>query len=773
MNIYHQLLLGARFLDLRVCKHPKRRGEPYCAHGGFRTIPFKDVLQQLTQFLTSHPTEIVVLSVRRDVAYMHGRASIGMVESDFWVALYLKEYLGPRLTADITVGELADRKQNVLYFFEERERYIPSVESHAAAAVPAAPPPRSEAREAGKRLSVPARLPSQPTQQPTMPSSLARPRRTVVGTLLSVQKLLRRNAGTPDPAAAPIAQPPSLSPTPPASDKEEEEEPYRLERHMFSMWIRSNMERYAIDRLIQQQEEEHHKPVTLPTRVPTRVQLPPSPVSPRGARSPRAVRRVQRRHSYPALSVVGAMTQKPISPNVTKVIQGRRPLKTRRFPRSDSLPFLVGHEPTTRRVERSLGKRHRKMMMAESSFPEKLMRFESRRTPLQRKQTSRFLTLQKLRSQRRQDLDEDQGAASDRSGITAVHAANAVKRLLSQSAGIGSPAAWRPPEHEWANIVNPQRRGRRQRQRPIDDRPVYSDPEMRGLVTRATRWARTAEPLLTPTPWTDGETATQQRNAPTWVTHGVRARTADVTNLTPDFRSAFHGPHMTGNRVARAGGSRTFGPRRRRSLFAPTLDRLASRRAEPSPLIAEVEKPQVLREAEPLPVSAVRPRPAPIKVGRPSLLTPFVAGKTRITKSWTVTSDPNPKLLCKKLLYWSQTEGVVPPRQAFVLRILAGEITPPSLGSQEPSVSVLKFWTVQGASALVMRKGGLQLAAVETHKHLLTDVLRRSITNRVNGITHDFINEKIVSRIVKLNVLVAAAHQQQQKMPKQGALTPL
>lgn len=39
---------------------------------------------------------------------------------------------------------------------------------------------------------------------------------------------------------------------------------------------------------------------------------------------------------------------------------------------------------------------------------------------------------------------------------------------------------------------------------------------------------------------------------------------------------------------------------------------------------------------------------------------------------------------------------------------------------------------------------------------LLSDILNRPITNRVNGVTHDFVNEAVVSKLVKLNIIAAA-----------------
>lgn len=54
------------------------------------------------------------------------------------------------------------------------------------------------------------------------------------------------------------------------------------------------------------------------------------------------------------------------------------------------------------------------------------------------------------------------------------------------------------------------------------------------------------------------------------------------------------------------------------------------------------------------------------------VLTPFARGETRIVKSWSKTTDPQPEGLCKKLVSWSISHGSTRPRPPFVFRILAG-----------------------------------------------------------------------------------------------------
>lgn len=101
-------------------------------------------MEQINAFLERRPTEVIILSVRRDVAYLTGPGSLGILESDFWVAACLKRWLGSQLESNVTIGQLVDRyvnslhrvfilfyfnrKQNVLYFFEERERFLPPIQ---------------------------------------------------------------------------------------------------------------------------------------------------------------------------------------------------------------------------------------------------------------------------------------------------------------------------------------------------------------------------------------------------------------------------------------------------------------------------------------------------------------------------------------------------------------------------------------------------------------------------------------------------------------------
>lgn len=126
MTIYQQLMNGIRFLDLRLCKHPQQPGVPYCAHGGYRTAPLLDVYRQIAKFLDEHPTEIVLISGKKDEGFEKGEGMISLLESDFWLSLYLGRFLGVKLRNDTTVADMVKRGQQVVYFFNTVERYLPS-----------------------------------------------------------------------------------------------------------------------------------------------------------------------------------------------------------------------------------------------------------------------------------------------------------------------------------------------------------------------------------------------------------------------------------------------------------------------------------------------------------------------------------------------------------------------------------------------------------------------------------------------------------------------
>lgn len=74
LSLLEQLSLGVRYLDFRVLRHPNPPGNRpmshfpniWCGHGGWYTVSLYDALLQLKQFLESHPTEVVILSIKHD-----------------------------------------------------------------------------------------------------------------------------------------------------------------------------------------------------------------------------------------------------------------------------------------------------------------------------------------------------------------------------------------------------------------------------------------------------------------------------------------------------------------------------------------------------------------------------------------------------------------------------------------------------------------------------------------------------------------------------------
>ncbi|KAH0479416.1 MAG: hypothetical protein KVP17_004834 [Porospora cf. gigantea B] len=126
--VYDQLCVGVRFFDLRVRKAKanslNNEDPPWCAHAGYNTIALTTALAHIRQFLQKNPSEVVILSVRRDAGSTKKGCEVSVLEADFWLCKELRTYLGRCLGANTTVGELVARRQNVIYFYEEQERCI-------------------------------------------------------------------------------------------------------------------------------------------------------------------------------------------------------------------------------------------------------------------------------------------------------------------------------------------------------------------------------------------------------------------------------------------------------------------------------------------------------------------------------------------------------------------------------------------------------------------------------------------------------------------------
>lgn len=108
-SVMEQLTDGVRFLDLRVCKNIQNLGEPFCAHGGYKTVPLISAFREISEFLSIHHSEIIILSLRKDLGFIIGPGAMTLYESDMWVTLYLGQFLGPRLGVDTKMQELVER----------------------------------------------------------------------------------------------------------------------------------------------------------------------------------------------------------------------------------------------------------------------------------------------------------------------------------------------------------------------------------------------------------------------------------------------------------------------------------------------------------------------------------------------------------------------------------------------------------------------------------------------------------------------------------------
>lgn len=135
---------------------------------------------------------------------------------------------------------------------------------------------------------------------------------------------------------------------------------------------------------------------------------------------------------------------------------------------------------------------------------------------------------------------------------------------------------------------------------------------------------------------------------------------------------------------------------------------------------------------------------------------PFKTGRTYIEKSWAQTWDSNPNFLVGKLKYWTAMHGSVPPRPPYRLRILAAEVTPPNPAFSDAAGSdTLMFWLGQSAATMLFLPSGLQPNAEAANRMVQKDLLTKNVLSRVNAITHDFANVKIILTIVlsQLNMI--------------------
>ncbi len=86
--------MGVRTFDIRVCGYQSSIHEKityYTAHT-YLCIPLSEVLQQLKDFIDTHPSEIISLSIRNDNFTVNLDANTGSTELVHQLDIYDKYY---------------------------------------------------------------------------------------------------------------------------------------------------------------------------------------------------------------------------------------------------------------------------------------------------------------------------------------------------------------------------------------------------------------------------------------------------------------------------------------------------------------------------------------------------------------------------------------------------------------------------------------------------------------------------------------------------------
>ncbi|HWR00405.1 MAG TPA: phosphatidylinositol-specific phospholipase C domain-containing protein [Chlorobaculum sp.] len=106
-TIYEQLKGGIRYLDIRV-SNEKHDDQVYCSHTFF-TLPFQDVVNDISRFILENPSEIVVFAVQDD----GGEDQLAEAKSAARSAL--GKFFADSVTGDETLEELVAHGKNVVY----------------------------------------------------------------------------------------------------------------------------------------------------------------------------------------------------------------------------------------------------------------------------------------------------------------------------------------------------------------------------------------------------------------------------------------------------------------------------------------------------------------------------------------------------------------------------------------------------------------------------------------------------------------------------------
>lgn len=106
-SIYDQLKGGIRYLDIRV-NNDKHDGKVYCSHTFF-TIPFQDVVNDISKFILENPSEVVVFAVQGD----GGKDQLA--EAKAAAQSVLSKFFADSISGDETLGQLVAQRKNILY----------------------------------------------------------------------------------------------------------------------------------------------------------------------------------------------------------------------------------------------------------------------------------------------------------------------------------------------------------------------------------------------------------------------------------------------------------------------------------------------------------------------------------------------------------------------------------------------------------------------------------------------------------------------------------
>lgn len=478
-------------------------------------------------------------------------------------------------------------------------------------------------------------------------------------------------------------------------------------------------------------------------------------------------RKVKRRLSYPTVGKRKMKTLSAIVTSAVKLANGAKASKHRvddpLARRADSVTFSQGGMTDLKRTEKTLEMRHKEAVDAARALIEKSrmngasdgageakstgnsssdakktklngrVSLKSRRTStgnVNKKKEStmhdfqNFLQVMKSGQSSQIFPDrgelEDEGYASDRSGITALPAAKAMENLLGQNTATVSEAL------EKAGVDTTDLGLEGETVTPSDTMigsrmsSRYSDPDLQRLISRAeiTEEQSSIDQIKDVT---DVKSRRRSRSSDTLIaeagdpliigrqstTFGGFGSKADFGNSPEIDTIETRGYHERGNLIKLMDemqeGGRLYGKLQIEEAVIHQNEEQNIHQIE-KPVVSSERLPELLlteitsedhrqRKAARMSRTAQRHRPnqspRSIKLTRQQIvqsfsgreaadgsvhpLTPFVSGRSRIIKSWHMTCDPDPSMLCKKLVYWTTLEGCARPRNPFIIRMLAGE----------------------------------------------------------------------------------------------------